>query len=125
MDIVKYFVGPSFNKEKFVDVLKYQLNVPSWYVLDGIILDRDALAIAPAVSTWVEMNREDIMSNLHTRPASEEEIFLIKNPDKFQLYSLGTPIARSNSMESLRESARTIYNLYIVDMETGEVVWES
>lgn len=123
--IVKYFVGPTFNKEKFVDILRRQMNVAAREVDDGILIDKEAFARAPAVSPWVEMNREDIMSALHTRAATEQEIFRLRHPERYELFAGGTPLTKSHDLEDLRATAVNTYGLYIVDMDTSKVMWEA
>lgn len=122
---VKYFTSPTFKREKFAEVLREQMNVAARAVDDGIILDRAAFDDAPAVSPWVEMNREDIMSSLHTRAATEQEIFRLKHPERYELFAGSTPLAKSHDLDDLRATAVNTYDLYIVDMDTGEVMWEA
>lgn len=124
MNAIKYFVGDTFDKTKFVDILRHQMNVAAQEIEGGILIDKDAFAQAPAVSPWVEMNREDILSALHTRAATEQEIFRLRHPERYELFAGGTPLAKSYDLEDLRTTAINAYGLYIVDMDTGEIMWE-
>lgn len=125
MNAVKYFVGLTFNKEKFVNILRHQMNVAAQEADDGILIDKDAFAQAPAVSPWVEMNREDIMSSLHTRAATELEVFRLRHPERYELFAGDTPLVKSHDLEDLRATAVNTYKPYIVDMDTGEIMWEA
>lgn len=79
MDMVKFFVGKEFAREKFADLLN-EIGVPARVVADGIILNRGFLKEIPRykLPVWVILNMEDINSVFHTRPSSIQEFYDIE-----------------------------------------------
>lgn len=131
MEIVKYFTPATFKKEKFVDILRYQMNVAAGVADDGVYIDREAFAKTSNGPKWVEMNREDIMSELHTRVATKHEIFRLLHPAQYQVtcYVNGEwlPLVESNSLDQLKacvDGVSKADSVAIIDITTGEVVYE-
>jgi hypothetical protein len=74
---VKYFTSATFDNDGFSTILN-NIGIKARPVADGVILDLLAFnAIKPAILPhWVFLNRDDINSPFHTRPASLEELTL-------------------------------------------------
>ena len=130
MEIVKYFTPVTFKKEAFVDILRYRMNVMAGVADDGIYLDREAFAGTSDGPKWVELNREDIMSAFHTRPATANEVFRLLHPARYQIayHSKGEwlPVAESDNLESLKFCLDGVSNtdtLGIIDNVTHKVIY--
>lgn len=131
---VKYFTNPTFKRTEFVDVLMYQLNVTAGAVDDGIVLDRDAFNAVPdaILPKWAKINKEDINSGLHTRPATEREIYRLthKATSRYQIHLIigGVWIATEGQdlefMKACADAVQHAKSVAIVDLTTGEVVYE-
>lgn len=91
-DYIKYFTSTTFDRNDFAAMLKEKMNVQARAVDDGVIIDRGAFnCIHPAhMPHWAFINREDINSALHTRAATEREIFMLSHHSRFFLkYRVG------------------------------------
>lgn len=79
MEAIKLFTNPMFNKEEFAEMLRGAMSVPTAVVDDGIILDREAFNATPSymMPHWAFMNKDDIRSELHTRPATPDEATML------------------------------------------------
>lgn len=137
---IKYFTNPTFDKEGFCDLLKYKCNVRCKPTEGGIILDLDAFkALRVAhMPHWVYLNRDYINSPLHTRPATASEEEELRFCWKYQLWEVNphrtTTLEASNGLLDLSKQGKayreSLYRdrpnvlLVVVDMATGEVVWE-
>lgn len=138
---VKFFVNPMFNREQFADMLNCKMNVKAKAVEDGVILDRDAFnAVSAAyMPHWAWLNKKSINSNLHTRPATAEEIPDDINP-RYTLMELMNDewrdVEKSNLKDYIISASVNYQNLWrgcrkffhgvaIVDNETGEVIYET
>lgn len=89
---VKLFTSTTFDRNDFAAMLRAKMNVEARAVEDGVILDKDAFnSVHPAhMPHWAFINREDINSALHTRAATEREIFMLKHPSEYFLkYRVG------------------------------------
>lgn len=75
MEYVKYFTQPPFDNKGFADTLN-RIGVRAKAVDDGVILNRQALNTIKVGSLpiWVYLNKEDINSKVHIRPATAKEI---------------------------------------------------
>lgn len=113
-DYVKYFTSETFERHDFAAMLKEKMNVQAKAVDDGVILDKDAFnAVCPAHMThWAFINRDDINSALHTRAATEREIFLLKHPSNYFLrYKIGKywrTALEGDDLEELKACAEAI-----------------
>lgn len=130
---IKYFTSPTFNNRGFAEMLQLQANVMAVAVEDGVILDKSGFESVPAalMAHWAFINREDILSPLHTRPAEAWEIDLLQYSSRYQLTAVyegqWTPILEHNSKYVLKDQAGLISQasaLAIIDMRTGEIVYE-
>lgn len=89
---IKYFTSGTFDRNDFAAMLRAKMNVEARAVNDGVILDKDAFnRVHPAyMPHWAFINREDINSALHTRAATEREIFMLSHPSEYFLrYRVG------------------------------------
>lgn len=73
-DYIKLFTSPAFEREDFADML-CEINVECAPVGDGVILNRVQFNQVPAarMPVWAWLNRDDILSPLHTREATMRE----------------------------------------------------
>lgn len=133
MNYIKYFTNPMFNRESFAAMLRERMNTAAREVEDGVILDKDAFNAVSAAHMphWAFINRKYINSDLHTRAATEREIFLLNHPAKYQLryYNGGEWYAaiEGNSLDDLKETADIIRHaerVGIINVMTGNVVYE-
>lgn len=79
MEAIKLFTNSMFKKEEFAAMLRDAMNVPTAIVDDGIILDREVFNATPSylMPHWAFMNKDDIRSALHTRPATPDEVAML------------------------------------------------
>lgn len=140
MKFVKYFVPATFDKEGFAKMLDEGMNVRNKIVDDGIILDVDAFNTISAASMphWAWLNRQDINSPLHTRPAMPEE-WPELNPKRRYTVAIiwednnASPMEDANGLEYLEGVADDIALNYqdeegfitvaVIDNNTGEIVY--
>lgn len=129
---IKYFTNPTFKRTAFADMLKYKMNVSAGAVDDGVIIDRDAFNATPRalMPEWAQVNSRFINSGLHTRAATEQEIFSIKHPSRYQLKHFSRDqwwTATEGSLDEMKETANAIKHadyIAVVDITTGEIVYE-
>lgn len=127
--VIKYFTTPTFNREAFASLLRNTMSVPAVAVNDGILLDKDAfLNWEPArMPTWAFINRDDIRSPFHTRPATEAEVKLLDYPTRYRLkfmYRDWTIADMAATVERLMEEGKIFHDaekVLIEDIFTGEV----
>ena len=142
---IKYFTPNTFRKQDFVQILKTQCNVNAIAVDDGIIFDYEALISIPCklLPHWVWLNREDMCSKWHTRPATQEEVCQIECKRHYA-YSLiayyrqtedtHVLFSSNNLMQMVEDAKEWLYDInatcydrvapqvWIIDNATGEIV---
>ena len=141
MYFVKYYTYGTFRKETFVCMLEKQLNVRAKVVEDGIILDRDAFNSwsAGELPVWAFVNRQDINSPLHTRPAKPEEWPDITPKSRYQIaikweddgaLEAGKVPGKSGALRLAQDLADSIrgekgfISVLLIDMESHKILHE-
>lgn len=140
MNYIKFFTMPTFDNSGFCDVLKNKCNVKCCVADDGIILDLQAFSELRLCDMphWVYINREDILSPLHTRPAFPEEYASLERKYRFQMVAYDkrenhfVSLLEDNDFQYLAELARDFKNelpvykecltLYIMDNLNHEIL---
>lgn len=137
MEFVKYYTNPTFDREGFVEMLRLKMNVRAKAMEDGIILDREAFnAISPAhMPHWAYINKSNINSRLHTRPATPSEWPDLNCQYKYSLVLLSegssTQLEQADGLEYIKEQAdecaefwrnEDIIGIAVIDNSTGEVM---
>lgn len=140
MKFVKFFTPcPGFDRGKFVSMLRLDMNIRAQAVEGGVVLDLDAFRSFPPyrMPHWAWLNRADILSPLHTRPASPDE-WPELNPQRH--YLLGIVVERDclgvesgDSLLYMMKQADATAQAYqdepgfcsavILDRETGEIMY--
>lgn len=141
MEVIKLFTNPMFEKEKFAAMLRDTMNVATAVVDDGIVLDREKFNATPLymMPHWAFMNKDDIRSELHTRPATPEEVALLTPRYNYTMlvlfyHSDAHELAQFNTLDDKKKAqaqtmARTYRDKYgfvgvvIVDNAADEAVY--
>lgn len=141
MEVIKLFTNPMFRKEEFAEMLRDTMNVATAVVDDGIILDREAFNATPLymMPHWAFMNRDDIRSKYHTRPATAEEVAMLTPNYQYTMLVLfynkdAHELARFDTLDDKkRQQAQTMARTYrdkygfvgvvIVDNAADEAVY--
>ena len=140
MYYIKLFTSPSFDRSDFCDVLRNKCNVRCCTTEGGIILDLQAFKELRLCDMpyWVYINRKDILSPLHTRPAFPEEYEALETKHRFKMVAYDkrddnfTSLLEEDDFQYLAELARDYKNelsayrenltLYIMDNFTHEML---
>lgn len=128
---IKLFTSGTFDRNDFAAMLRAKMNVEARAMDDGVILDKDAFnCVHPAhMPHWAFINREDINSALHTRAATEREIFMLKHNSKyFVRYRVGRYWRTALEGDNLQElkacaGAITAADKVVIIDNTGEYVY--
>lgn len=141
MEVIKLFTNPMFRKEEFAEMLRDTMNVAAAVVDDGIILDREKFNATPLymMPHWAFMNRDDIRSKYHTRPATPEEVAMLTPNYQYTMLVLfynkdAHELARFDTLDDKkRQQAQTMARTYrdkygfvgvvIVDNAADEAVY--
>lgn len=141
MEAIKLFTNPMFKKEEFAEMLRDTMNVPTAVVDGGIILDREAFNAVPRYKMphWAFMNRDDVNSKLHTRPATPVEAAMLNQHYNYTMLALfynkdAYELAQFNTLDDKqRQRAELMAHIYsdnsgfvsvaIIDNIADEVVY--
>ena len=89
MELVKFFTTTPFRHQEFSNLLE-RCGIETAAVVDGVILDREAFNAIPAshLPVWAWVNKADINSALHTRPATFREL-RVAQTEELGIHSIG------------------------------------